>query len=60
VVRKGYLPQREALTAAEPIRVKVPKVRDRSGSSMTLSPSIASPYVRMSPRVSVALPWLKR
>jgi hypothetical protein len=31
VVRNGYLPEREVLTAAGPIAVKVPKVRDRSG-----------------------------
>ena len=28
VVRNGYLPEREVLTAAGPIPVKVPKVRD--------------------------------
>src|SRR3990172_10936860 len=31
VVRNGYLPQREVLTAAGPGAVNVPKVRDRSG-----------------------------
>jgi putative transposase len=34
VVRNGYLPEREVLTAAGPIAVKVPKVRDRSGSGV--------------------------
>jgi hypothetical protein len=34
VVRNGYLPEREVLTAAGPIPVKVPKVRDRSGSGV--------------------------
>ena len=29
VVRNGYLPQRDVLTAAGPVSVKVPKVRDR-------------------------------
>jgi putative transposase len=33
VVRNGYLPEREVLTGAGPVAVKVPKVRDRSGSA---------------------------
>ncbi|MFM0150899.1 transposase, partial [Paraburkholderia sp. RL18-085-BIA-A] len=58
VVRNGYLPEREVLTAAGPIVVKVPKVRDRSGSGVKFNSSIVPPYVRKSPRVSAALPWL--
>ena len=34
VVRNGYLPGREILTAAGPVGVQVPKVRDRSGSGV--------------------------
>lgn len=34
VVRNGYLPEHEVLTGAGPIAVKVPKVRDRSGSGV--------------------------
>lgn len=58
VVRNGYLPEREVLTAAGPIAVKVPKVRDRSGSGVKFNSTIVPPYVRKSPRVSAALPWL--
>jgi putative transposase len=58
VVRNGYLPEREVLTAAGPIPVKVPKVRDRSGSGVKFNSSIVPLYVRKSPRVSAALPWL--
>jgi putative transposase len=58
VVRNGYLPEREVLTAAGPIAVKVPKVRDRSGSGVKFNSNIVPPYVRKSPRVSAALPWL--
>jgi transposase-like protein len=58
VVRNGYFPEREVLTAAGPIPVKVPKVRDRSGSGVKFNSSIVPPYVRKSPRVSAALPWL--
>ena len=58
VVRNGYLPEREVLTAAGAITVKVPKVRDRSGSGIKFNSNIVPPYVRKSPRVSAALPWL--
>lgn len=58
VVRNGYLPEREVVTAAGPIAVKVPKVRDRSGTGVKFNSAIVPPYVRKSPRVSAALPWL--
>lgn len=58
VVRNGFLPEREVLTAAGPITVKVPKVRDRSGSGIKFNSNIVPPYIRKSPRVSAALPWL--
>lgn len=58
VVRNGYLPEREVLTAAGPVTVKVPKVRDRSGGGVKFNSQIVPPYVRKSPRVAAALPWL--
>ena len=58
VVRNGYLPQRDVLTAAGPVSVKVPKVRDRSGTGVKFNSAVVPPYVRKSPRVSAALPWL--
>jgi transposase-like protein len=58
VIRNGYLPEREVVTAIGPVTVKVPKVRDRSGSGVKFNSDIVPPYVRKSPRVSAALPWL--
>lgn len=58
VVRNGYLPEREIVTAIGPVPVQVPKVRDRSGSGVKFNSSLVPPYVRRSPRVSAALPWL--
>ena len=58
VVRNGYLPERCVLTGAGPVAVKVPKVRDRSGSGVKFNSAIVPPYVRKSPRVSAVLPWL--
>lgn len=58
VVRNGYLPEREILTAVGPVAVKVPKVRDRSGAGVKFNSTLVPPYVRRSSRVSAALPWL--
>ena len=58
VVRNGYLPRREILTAVGPVAVKVPKVRDRSGSGAKFNSALVPPYVRRSARISAALPWL--
>jgi transposase-like protein len=58
VVRNGYLPGREILTAVGPVAVQVPKVRDRSGSGVKFNSGLVPPYVRRSPRISAALPWL--
>ncbi|WP_408491793.1 IS256 family transposase [Paraburkholderia sediminicola] len=58
VVRNGYLPEREVITAIGPVTVKVPKVRDRSGSGIRFNSTVVPPYVRKSARVSAALPWL--
>ena len=58
VVRNGYLPERAVLTGAGSVVVQVPKVRDRSGSGVKFNSAIVPPYVRKSPRVSAALPWL--
>ena len=52
VVRNGYLPEREVVTAIGPVTVQVPKVRDRSGSGIKFNSTIVPPYVRKSARVS--------
>ena len=58
VVRNGYLPEREVLTGIDPVPVKVPKVRDRSGQGVKFNSAIVPPYIRKSAKVSAALPWL--
>jgi putative transposase len=58
VVRNGYLPQREILTAVGPVEVRVPKVRDRSGSGVKFNSGLVPPYVRRSKTIAAALPWL--
>lgn len=58
VVRNGYQPERNILTAVGPVAVRVPKVRDRSRSGIKFNSQLVPPYVRKTPRISAALPWL--
>ena len=58
VVRNGSLPERNIVTAAGPVSVKVPKVRDRAKTGVKFNSAVVPPYIRKSPRVSAALPWL--
>jgi putative transposase len=58
VVRNGYLPERQVLTALGPVSVRMPKVRDRSGSGVKFNSALVPPYVRKAKRVEAALPWL--
>lgn len=58
VVRNGYLPAREILSAVGPVEVRVPKVRDRSGAGVKFNSALVPPYVRRSKTIAAALPWL--
>jgi hypothetical protein len=58
VMRNGHLPAREILTTVGPVEVRVPKVRERTGSGVKFNSVLAPPYVRRSARVAAALPWL--
>ena len=58
VVRNGYLPERDLLTGLGPVPVRIPKVRDRSGSGIKFNSALVPPYVRKAQRVEAALPWL--
>jgi putative transposase len=58
VVRNGYLPEREVLTALGAVPIRVPKVRDRSRSGVKFNSAFVPPYVRKAKRVEAALPWL--
>jgi len=58
VVRNGHHPERSILTSVGPVPVRIPKVRDRSGSGIKFNSQLVPPYVRRSQRISAALPWL--
>ena len=58
VVRNGYLPEREIQTGIGPVRVRVPKARDRSGSGVKFNSQLLPPYQRRTKQIAELLPWL--
>lgn len=58
VVRNGYLPARTVQTGVGDVPVRVPKVRDRSGSGIHFTSQLLPPYLRRTRRVEELLPWL--
>ncbi len=58
VVRNGHLPERELQTGIGPVTVKIPKVRAKSGETVTFRSALVPPYVRKTHSLEAALPWL--
>ena len=58
VVRNGYLPSREVLTGVGPVRVQVPRTRDRSGAGRCFRSELLPPYLKKTRRVEAVIPWL--
>ena len=58
IVRNGYLPERTIQTGLGGIDVKVPKVRDRSGSGIKFNSSLIPPYLKRTKNIEEFLPWL--
>jgi transposase-like protein len=58
IVRNGYLPAREIQTGIGPVKVKVPKVRDKSGQGIKFNSTLLPPYLRKTRAIEEALPWL--
>ncbi len=58
VVRNGYLPERDIQTGIGPVRVRIPKVRSRTGEPATFRSALVPPYVRKTRSLEAALPWL--
>lgn len=58
VVRNGDLPERALLTGLGPGPVRIPKVRDRTGSGIQFNSALVPPYVRKAQRVEAAWPGL--
>lgn len=58
VVRNGYLPQRTIQTGVGDVEVKVPKVRDRSGSGIKFNSALLPPYLKRAESLDELIPWL--
>lgn len=60
LVRHGYLPEREVMTGIGPVRVRVPRVRDRGDAAekVRFTSSILPPYLRKAKSIEELLPWL--
>ena len=58
MVRNGYLPERTVQTGIGDVEIKVPKVRDRSGSGIHLNSALLPPYLKRARSVEELLPWL--
>lgn len=61
LVRNGYLPQREIQTGIGPVRVKMPRVRDRGGRAggrIRFRSKILPPYLRRTKSLEELIPWL--
>jgi transposase-like protein len=58
IVRNGYLPEREIQTGIGNVKVKVPKIRDRSGQRIKFNSILVPPYLRKSKSIEELLPWL--
>jgi len=58
VVRNGSLPERTIQTGIGDVAIKVPKVRDRSGSGIRFNSTLLPPYLKRAQSVEELLPWL--
>ena len=58
VIRNGYLPERSIQTGIGSVTVRVPKVRDRSGSGNKFNSMLVPPYLRRTRCLDELLPWL--
>jgi putative transposase len=58
VVRNGYLPERTVQTGLGDVPVKIPKVRDRSGTGIKFNSSLVPPYLKRTKAMEEFIPWL--
>lgn len=58
VVRNGHLPERNLQTGIGPISIKVPRLRDRSGSGIKYTSSLVPRYLRRTKNIEELLPVL--
>ncbi len=58
VVRNGHMPERLVQTGIGQVQVKMPRVRDNSGSGIRFTSNILPPYLRRTRSIEELIPWL--
>lgn len=58
VVRNGHHPERDIQTGIGPVKVKIPKVRAKTGAPVSFHSALVPPYVRKTQTLEAAIPWL--
>ena len=58
MVRNGSLPEREVQPGMGAVRIKVPRVRERSGTGIRFHSALLPPSIRRSKSLEARLPWL--
>ncbi len=58
IVRNGHLPERTIQTGLGDISVKVPKVRDRTGTGIKFNSQLVPPYLKRTKNLEEFIPWL--
>ena len=58
VVRNGYLPERTIQTGVGDVDIRVPKIRDRSGSGIRFNSQLLPPYLKRAKSLDELIPWL--
>jgi putative transposase len=58
VVRNGRLPERTIQTGLGDLKVRVPKVRDRSKSGIKFNSILLPPYLKRTKSIEELIPWL--
>ena len=58
IVRNGFLPERSLQTGVGDVEVRIPKVRDRSGTGVKFNSSLIPPYLKRTKNVATLLPLL--
>ncbi|PCS21225.1 transposase [Candidatus Enterovibrio escicola] len=58
VVRNGHLPERYLQTGLGDITVKVPKVRDRTGSEIKFNNTLVPLYLKRTKNIEELISWV--
>ena len=58
VAPNGHLQERDLETGLDPVKVKIRKVRSKTGEPVTCMSTLVPPYLRKTKSLEGALPWL--